>query len=239
MRKITILLLVMIFLIGSLQVMAKGGPPDSAGSKGSGESQSSESQKKSTEESVEKKAQAAQAYEDSMSDLEKEMAGSGLPQQYRKQFMARLRLCLEQVAGESENDGQKKDRVRSQEMTRIACCAANQNLSPDDAARVCSAYQVAVWAGVNNRFGEALALEGLKKGQSAEQVEKALRLVARLCQEFQCQMIEGNTKEDAEALAELGRKMAGICEMERLEERLRELLQEGHSLAEAVDLLSN
>lgn len=232
MRKITILLLaMMIFLIGSLQVMAKGGPPDSTGPKGS-----DESQKSSPVESVEKKTQA---YEDSMSDLEKEMAGSGLPQQFRKQFIARLRLCLEQAISESENDGEKKDRVRSQEMTRIACHAANQNLSPDDAARVCAAYQVAVWAGVNNRFGEALAAEGLKMNQSAEQVEKALRLVARLCQEFQCQMTEGNTEEDAEALAELGRKMAGMCEMEQLEERLRELLQEGKSLAEAVELLSN
>lgn len=232
MRKITILLLaMMIFLIGSLQVMAKGGPPDSTGPKGS-----DESQKNTPVESVEKKAQA---YEDSMSDLEKEMAGSGLPQQFRKQFIARLRLCLEQAISESENDGEKKDRVRSQEMTRIACHAANQNLSPDDAARVCAAYQVAVWAGVNNRFGEALAAEGLKMNQSAEQVEKALRLVARLCQEFQCQMTEGNTEEDAEALAELGRKMAGMCEMEQLEERLRELLQEGKSLAEAVELLSN
>ncbi|HCT35793.1 MAG TPA: hypothetical protein DF292_02000 [Firmicutes bacterium] len=231
MRKITILLLMMILLVGSLQVMAKGGPPDSTGPKGS-----DESQKNSTAESVEEKAHA---YEDSMSDLEKEMAGAGLPQQFQKQFMTRLRLCLEQAIGESENDGEKKDKVRSQEMTRIACHAANQNLSPEDAARVCAAYQVAVWAGVNNRFGEALAAEGLKMNQSAEQVEKALGMVARLCQEFQCKMTEGNTEKDAEALVELGRKMARICEMEQLEERLRELLQEGNSLAEAVDLLSN
>ena len=232
MKKITILLLVTMLLIGSsLQALAKGGPSGSAGPKGS-----DELQKNAPVESGEK---GEQAYEDSMSDLEKEMAGSGLSQQFQNRFMTQLRLCLEQVIEESENDGEKRDRVRSQEMTRIACQAANQNLSPDEAARVCAAYQAAVWAGVNGRLGEALAVEGLKRNQSVEQIEKALRLVTRLCQEFQCQLSEGNTAEDEEALAELGRKLAGLCEMERLEERLRELLQEGYSLEEAVNLLSN
>lgn len=258
MKKIVTLFLVLVLIVGGLQAgvaLAKGGKGGSGGSGGSGgkggsggssgssfssgQKGSSGDSAKGVEKPQKKQGQnGRELYRESMAALDKEMAASGVTQRFRNRLMEQLRTRLEQECREVEKQGGEIGRVGSRGMTELARQAEREEFSAEETARICAAFQGSVWAGISSRFGEALSTEGMRRRQPAAQIENALRLVTRLRREFRCQMLSSASEEDEEGLAELGRKMAALCQQERLEERLRESLQAGCSLEEAVDQLS-
>lgn len=240
-KKIVTLFLVLVFIAGGLQVgvvSAKGGQGGSGGSSNSSFSSGQKGSPGDSAKSVEK-SQKNQGQNDreSMAALEKEMAASGVTRRFRNQLMEQLRTRLEQEFAEVEKQGGEISRVGWRRMADIARQAERERFSPEETARICAAFQGSVWAGISSHFGETLSTEGVRTRQPAAQIENALRLTTRLRQEFHCRMLSSGSEEDEEGLAELGRKMTALCQQERLEERLRESLQTGCSLEEAVDQL--
>lgn len=252
MKKTVTLFLVLILIVGGLQAgvaLAKGGKGGSGGPGGSSGSSISSGQKGSFgdsakdkvnvgEESQKKQEQnGSELYRESMAALDKEMVASGVAERFRNRLMEQLRTRLEEECREVEKQGGEIGRVESRGMIEIVCQAEQEGFSPEETASICAAFQGSVWAGISSRFGEALSTEGIRRRQPAAQIENALRLVTRFRREFRCPMLSSASQEDEESLAELGRKMAALCQQERLEERLRKSLQLGCSLEEAVDQL--
>ncbi|HBR28696.1 MAG TPA: hypothetical protein DD789_04545 [Firmicutes bacterium] len=254
MKKIALIILVIMFIVGNLPSMvvaAKGGSVGaqasaSSGWKNTGGSKDSGGTTKSAEKTdksaQQRKQQEQQRKREQLQNcieaLEKEMAAAEVTSRFRNRLMTELRTRLEDELNVAEQGDGAASRAETQTIARLAERGEDQQFSPEETAAICTAFQGAVWAGIPHHLGEALADEGMRRRAPAAQIENTLRLTTRLCGEFRCQLLtKASEDNEEEALATLGRRLAEACREEGCEERLRLTLRTGCSLEEAVNQL--
>lgn len=146
--------------------------------------------------------------------------------QFRERLTEQLRLHL------GQDDGNWTD-----EMEDLASHAEQQRFTPEETAGLFMTMENMARSGISNRFGAAVAIEGMRAGESATRIENTLQLMERLHQQFHFRILRDEDQNDEDRVMELARNMSRLWRQERFEERLRKFLQDGCTLEDAVNQL--